>query len=222
MPVVDIETGELVPATLNEAEEQGLLVPSYSTDAKEEGWDLEFPRFRLMHSIMDEVNSGWAQAGTFRIDGMPPLPDPLIVMPVARSKQRFYRIPKEEDKDTPLVCQSADAIVGFGEPGGDCSTCPMNQTRRCQLVQSYIILVNIPGEEPVLAKWDLAKSGYYTARRINTRIRINGFQRFALHVTAVEKANEEGRKYWAPNVTQADIPSGVLTPEVLELMEGII
>lgn len=186
----------------------GGIQTNYAADLEDDDeYTIEIPRFRLLHPVSDEVKDGLGKAGQYHIDGLPPLPDPLIIIPMARGKSRQYRINRDIDRDEPLQCQSDDAKTGYGSPGGACDTCPINGQRLCTLIQRYIVWVPLTDGTGTMAVWELKKSGQYCAQRLNRLIRAKGFGKFAVHCSSKEATNA-GNKYYRPIVNEVSVPEG--------------
>ena len=187
-------------------------MPVYSTEMDDDDMDdMEIPRLRLLQPMSPECVDGDSKPGTFVIDGVDTVPDPLIVAPLAFAKFRAYRNPDDWED---VFCVSDDAKIGRGQkegyPGGDCTTCPFQND--CTLIRSFNVAIHEPGaRSPIPARWDLAKSGRFTANRLIRYAKTKGLGNFAV-VLNVEKAVNKrvGATYFVPNVRELPIPEGML------------
>lgn len=89
--------------------------------------DKGFPRIALMQGLSPLVISGEARIGEIAHMGnqkilMKDPSKPLECIPVFYWKSRLYF-----DEDNNLLCRSNDAILGHGDPGGECPSCPQKE-----------------------------------------------------------------------------------------------
>ena len=98
----------------------------YSSDFNDSNYDLEFPTLKILQRTSPEVEEQEGRAGDFYLDGVGVIESPVTVIPLARTQ---FRIRREDprDIDSEIVCRSSDAFTGYGDPGGNCSTCPFAQ-----------------------------------------------------------------------------------------------
>ena len=210
-------TGEIVKKEEQSVMEFQPLQPTFSYDMDDD-WEIEIPRFKLLHPVSPEVDEGLGRGGDFLIDGFGVVPSPVIVVPVARSQMRQFRLPKEVDKDEPVSCQSDDAKVGYGDPGGVCDTCAM--IKACRKIYRYIVWVPNPDMNGGRAAiWELKNSGRFSAQRINGYMRehLNGGPGFAIELTS-KKTEGQGGTYYRPMVKRLDIPDGLVVPQLEDIM----
>ena len=63
------------------------------------------------------------KAGNWHLEFFGQLEAPVIV-PVHVSTPRRYDVGEGDDYE--ILCESLDGVTGYGEPGGDCATCPLS------------------------------------------------------------------------------------------------
>ena len=191
-----------------------VIAPVYSDDSDEEGYAVSYPKLRLMQALSPTVQEGLARAGEFRVDGIDEIPDPLIVVPMFRTKFRVRRADKKEDPLETILCASSDAVTGEGDPGGNCSTCPFAKARTCNLVNSFVLY--IPGLDTV-AQMDFQRGGLSTARTINTFIRQKKFGNFGLTLRSKDshQRNNPDNKFKVVDARLVfPLPDDVVLPEL--------
>lgn len=70
---------------------------------------------------------GMTQWVTQTLEGEQAVPHLDCVVVLAKDARVYWRGSMEEGGGSPPDCRSDDAIVGRGDPGGDCRTCPLAQ-----------------------------------------------------------------------------------------------
>lgn len=175
------------------------------------------PRLKLMQALSPDVVSQLAKAGEFRVEGYPSFKEDIVIIPLARSMSRIYR------DDMGVLCRSADAITGVGEPGGNCNTCEyaewgFGNAAPCTEIFTY--LVYIP-EHDVFARWALQKSGMPCAKRLD-QFAMRGWGDFAVQIDATEK-REKTFSYYVPVPTKLPMTAELkaMAEEAIELMRGM-
>ena len=173
--------------------------------------DMSMPRLRLAQGIMVEVQEGNAKPGDFLLEGHKPVREAILV-PLVGTKCREYR-----DGENQMMCQSADAKIGIGKPGGECSTCPLAQwtdnpatgkrkSPACTLIYSYIFWSETHGQ---LVTFDFKRTGQKTGQTMNTI-----FERYKsanVAVTLSSKLQKMGPAMVSvPGVVVTDVPRDVL------------
>ena len=180
----------------------------YSQDPDEEGYELRYPRLRLLQSSSPLVRQGIEHAGKYVVDNFGAFDEPEVI-PLARGLSRELRLSREEDPDRPVICRSNDAKVGVGEPGGNCATCPW-ANNGCSLIHSFIVYM---ADLDLPLRWDLQGSGKYTAQDINTLIKMKGFEKFSLKLGKRE-AGEKDVKYLVPTIRMLPLPQDLTLPQL--------
>ena len=181
---------------------------TYSNNIEDEGYELRFPRLRLLQGTSEPVRQGTERAGRYMVDNFGAFDD-LLLIPLGRGLWRERRLDKLIDPERPVACYSNDAKKGQGDPGGSCTTCEYRD-KGCALITSYIGYLphlNIP------VRWDLRGGGRYTAQDLNTLIKVKGFRNFAVKLGKRE-VEFEGNKFLSPTVELAEMPENLEIPEL--------
>lgn len=198
--------------------DQALAVPeedtpvrglAYSDTMELDASDIAYPRLRLAQALTKEVADGFAQSGDWVLTGFEPEKQ-VTLIPLLGTKTREYRDP---DDNSQLLCSSPDGKVGHGDPGGDCSVCPLTAWRKpkkagdknlpplCGLGYSYVCW---SVTHDTLVQVDFKKSATTAAKGLNTMIQARGFGKFGILLTT--KTERGARGQWhvpAMTVTKA-------------------
>jgi hypothetical protein len=109
--------------------------------------DVRLPQIRLVQATTQDVTANPGQL----IDTLTgEAADALTVVPLSMFKTRAFFGFGGAIGDPPQ-CTSADAIIGHGEPGGECARCPHADWRnggRCQLRYNYMMMAVGDGYNP--------------------------------------------------------------------------
>lgn len=77
-----------------------------------EEFDDGVPFLSLLNSVTKEVIAKGTKNGAS-----------AVIIPISYTKSRLYFAPRDEGGG--LLCRSYNAVVGQGDPGGDCEKCPL-------------------------------------------------------------------------------------------------
>ena len=168
--------------------------------------DISFPRLRLAQGLTSEVAAGDATPGQWLVTGYDP-EDDVVLIPLKMAKLREYR----DKENNEVLCSSPDAVVGIGNPGGECARCPLAHWQdtadgrlapTCTFIYSYVAW-SVTHQVPVSI--DLKKTGINAAKFINTRVTTQGLGNFAVALSSASKS--KGQRRWnEPVVHLADFP----------------
>jgi hypothetical protein len=184
-------------------EPERLAVTTLWTETPEfEANEVGFPKLRLAQGLTAEVAEGNAKMGNWLLTGTEPFTEGVTVIPIMFGRTRWKRA-NPEDRESPIACQSGDARVGIGNPGGDCKACPFakwqpggangkNKPPACTLTYKYAVYVT--GAETI-AEITFQKTSESYAHLINNLVQRYGFGKFAVKLTSVNKA--VGQRRWA-------------------------
>lgn len=169
--------------------------------------ELDIPRLRLAQGISSEVGNGIAKAGQWLLTGYDPA-DAVDFIPVGFQRTRELR-----DGDRKIVCQSPNAKVGYGSPGGTCDRCPMaqwiasadpnqrNTPPPCNLVYNYL---GISHTHQTVVRLSLSKTAIEAAKFINTMIASRKLGNVGIRLTSVY-VDGGNRKYQKAKATLSEI-----------------
>lgn len=227
--VTNAPTGDLPhPSELDERGKDIGALAVYTPAIDMTSNDFFIPRIRLAQGLTSEVQEGTAKTGDWLMMGIDPQKT-LIVVPLSMARQQELR-----DKATGMTrCYSNDAIVGIGDPGGSCSSCPMNMwgprdangkgtPPQCSFRYVYMVYVytedesgNITPVGPGL--FQAQRTSVQVGKVINSFAMMNkGWGKFALRFSS--RRIEEGvKKYARPIVTAVKIK-----PELLAEAQGML
>lgn len=221
--IVHVPAGTSIDEALAAAEEAPVRAATSWTDTPEfDADEVGFPRLRLGQGLTAEVAEGHAKMGQWLLSGYDVL-DEVTVVPVMFSRDRAKRQdPAKRDSD--IVCTSPDGKVGYGDPGGDCKTCPFSKWmtdpktgRRtppaCQLSYHYAVWVV---EHEALAEVVFTRTSEQYAHLINNLTTRFGLGKFALRLTSTVKIGPNRR--WA----EPQVKLVPLTPDMVEGAIGLI
>lgn len=176
--------------------------------------DLFIPRLRLAQGLTQEVQQGEAKPGQWLVLGNPPMGS-AVVVPLKMARRRELR---ETDGGRTVLCRSTDSIVGVGEPGGECETCPMshwtqdpsnpkkNRAPKCTFIYSYLVYIV---ETKSLAILEFYRTSVSAGKMVNTFIVQRGLGHFAIQLSAASSQGPRGT-YYSPVVRYTEA-----TPELL-------
>lgn len=205
---------------IKQDEESRALVPfsagQFSTDMPDLSMDdLVIPRLRLAQGLTPEVQSGAAKPGMWLLTGFPPQ-ETVEFIPVMFGRSRRLRTEEGE-----TLCESPDAKVGVGDPGGTCASCPKSHwsgsgdNRRppeCDFAYSYIGYSVTHGSAVIV---EFRRTGATAGRVMNTMI-LNAGGLSKLSAILSSRHEQKGRRtYHVPVVSQ----SGRSKKSVIELLQ---
>lgn len=189
-----------VPVT----EESALSVTrAYVTDLNFENEELMVPRLRVAQGLTQEVQDQTARPGQLVLAGEMAV-DEAILVPVAFARAREYRL---NDADQTLSCASPDALVGTGDPGGDCKSCPLakwgvvpgqkNGTPPpCTMIYSYVCW---SVTHQAVCSVEFRRSGSNAAKMVNTFLSSKGFGNFGFKLSSQSQKGPRG-PYYIPSI----------------------
>lgn len=170
---------------------------AYSATPDFDQEDMTYPRLRLAQGLTQEVTDGVAQSGDWVLAGFEP-EKAVVIIPVMAAKAREAR---DSEDNKVILCQSPDAKVGFGNPGGDCASCKLAQWRpnprdatknlppACSVVYSYVAW---SVTHDTLVSIDFRRSGTQVAKFLNTMINSRGLGKFAVTLTSKNQKGARG------------------------------
>lgn len=159
-------------------------------------------RLRLAQGLSQEVQDGLAHPGDWLVSGHDPL-KAVTVVPLLFNRNRAMR-----DAERMVVCQSPDAVRGYGTPGGECASCPMarwtprpsdpdrNDPPKCSLVFSYAVY---SVEHDALLEANFSRTSEAVGKLLNNYIATQGLGRFAVRLTSRQE-NRGTQRYSIPVV----------------------
>lgn len=192
---------------LPEDEERVAVATDWTQTPEFEANEVGFPKLRLGQGLTPEVAEGTAKMGNWLLTGQDPFTEGVVVVPIMFGRTRWKR-KDPTDRDSPIVCTSADARVGKGDPGGDCKKCPFakwtpggangkNKPPVCTLTYKYAVFVD--GADTV-AEIVFQKTSETYAHLINNMVQRYGFGKFAVRLTSTIKRGNN--RMWAePQIT---------------------
>ena len=186
--------------------------PSWGDDDDDELDELGYQYLFTLQPSSEIAAKGEGRPGELRLSRLDdPLPQPLLVIPMFRRRERYLMSGKYGDDNRQTLCYSADARKGLGTPGGDCGVCELAKGA-CQFVMAYLVFN--PIEEDVY-QWTLRGSGLSAARDINTfRKKAGGLGKFAVEI-ATELRSGNGTHWYAPVVKRVPMPEGLTLPQLV-------
>ena len=177
---------------------------TFSTDTSDDDFDLGFVRLKILQRTTPEVEEGDGKAGEIYLEGIGSLESPVLMVPLGRNQSRIMK----EDKrriNSDIVCRSPDAFTGYGDPGGNCSTCPLSRgtkedTPDCTHILTYVMY--IPDEDAV-ALISFQRTQLRAAKRINTILRGNKMGTVAISLTT-RQTGTAPETYFVPIVKKGE------------------
>ena len=177
----------------------------FSTDTSDDDFDLGFVRLKILQRTTPEVEEGDGRSGEVYLEGIGVLESPVDLVPIGRNQSRIMK----EDKrriNSDIVCRSPDAKRGFGDPGGNCSTCPFSSgtkedTPDCTHIITYVMYV--PAEDAI-ALISFQRTHLRAARRINTILRGKQMGEVAIQLTT-RQTGDAPETYYVPVVKRIDV-----------------
>lgn len=204
----DTDVGGTMRVEANQAAELGFGAPEQS--------DLRLPRIRLAQGLTPEVMDGKAKGG----DWLLPTGEVVQVLPaqlLGMKKSRQRRTGEQRD----LVCSSADAQYGVGDPGIECAVCPFSQWTgsrnapggskppECTMFYDYLVQYVLDGVQGVAVLQLSEKSSQNVAGNFNTYLRAHGS---GVQVNLGSEQVVKGtRRYFVPRI-QGVRPPGTALP----------
>lgn len=179
--------------------------------------EIGFPKLRLAQGLSPEVASGDAKMGQWLFSGYDPF-DSVIIVPLLFSRTRSKRV-DPANRDSDIACESGDARIGMGDPGGNCQTCPFarwgsdpksgqRKPPACQISYHYAVYIS---EVDTVGEMIFTRTSEATATLINNAIVRFGMGRFAMQVESIQKQGGGGRRWAEPRIKLVD-----LTPDLIE------
>lgn len=211
-----VESDEL---SVNDANSLAVSTPqsiqnAYTSTPNIDSSDVFIPKLRLAQGLTNEVQDGLARPGQWLMTGEDPFDEPIIV-PLLMNRRRELR---DDDDNRQVLCRSLDSLHGVGDPGGDCSTCPMakwtqgrgknskNSPPACTFIYSYIVY-SVEAES--LAILEFYRTSIPAGKMMNTIIMQKGLGNFGIKLTASGSKGPKGT-YYSPTVTPAKLSEAIL------------
>lgn len=176
------------------------------------GQDVRLPQLRLVQATTDSGTVGDAPPGSIYDTFSSNAEQTMQVVPLQMFKSRAYFA--AGNIGDPPVCTSPDAVLGYGEPGGDCTRCPHSNWRqggKCQLRYNYLVMVVGDDADPenelprgVMMHGTSAK----IATRLNTMLLGSKFVwSNVLELSSTTEKNDRGQyKVWAVKRSRETTP----------------
>lgn len=173
--------------------------------------DFTFPRIRLLQAVSNEALRGDVSAGRFYHTFFGDIGESVDVVALAARKTRA------RFSDRVLKCQSLDFMTGQGEPGGDCTYCPLKdwgepgsdgkpQPPACSVTHNFFVVpISGPAAElPIPALLQLMRSGVKTARKLNSVLAmVRPPWKAIMKLRAAQQQSTKGLSYYAVTFTLA-------------------
>ena len=187
---------------------------SYSDQLQIDTSDVFIPKLRLAQALTAEVVNGSAKSGQWVISGEEAMTKPVVI-PLLMNRRRELRDP---DENRQVICRSTDSLHGIGDPGGDCSTCPMakwteakgknkkNRAPLCTFIYSYVVYVVDLDTVVIL---EFSRTSIPAGKMLNTMILQRGFGKFAAQLSSAGSKSASG-SYYSPVVNGAKVTEKVL------------
>ena len=193
------------------------------TEEDDEDDQLFLPLLRLASGQSESVKQGEARPGQIYLDGYGVVELPMTVFPMNTSRSRMRSVPIDPDdpnSETKVVCRSANAKFGSGDPGGECASCPFRKNG-CDLTRSYQVFW--PDEDMVI-QWNLRGTGLRTANQISTirKQPANGgrYGNFGVQITGTKEGGSGTRKYYIYLIKAVPKPDDVTLPQLFMTQDG--
>lgn len=210
-----VEAPESQALVVTEQEQQPAPGKSYSFGAaiEFESDDVVYPKLRLAQGLTAEVSDGTARPGQFVMTGFEAINSATLV-PLGVAKSRRYTQGRGEDYQ--VLCSSADAKFGHGNPGGSCAACPKskpqpdpkNPDRKivpCVLSYSFVAYCT---ELDTLVEVEFKRTSLGVAKQLNTFIMMNGAGNFAVELKSKQQKSG-GNTFYIPVVSMAKVDQDV-------------
>lgn len=182
---------EIVPA--GEESHSGIQLANFSAHAEFDSGDTEIPRVRLAQGLTAEVQDGSARPGQWLFTGFTPQEE-LTVVPILFARQR-----RLQDDAGMTLCKSNDAKTGVGDPGGDCSICPMNTWNEgpkgekipppCAFSYVYICYIK---EHDSVGLVEFRRTSLSAGKTLNTICAQRGLGNFAVKLKSSKQQGNRG------------------------------
>lgn len=189
----------------------------YSATPEFDTKDVIMPRLRLAQGQTAEVVAGDAVVGDWVVLGGEPVKE-CVVIPVTAGKRRARRAfvtGPNGQKVEQVVCQSPDAIRGYGDPGIACEECPFSQWTdgpngarqrpECPLIYTYQVY-SVTHQMP--AVFECKGTSENAGRLINTMFVAKGGGNFAVKLGSAPMKSARGAMYQTPTVNYIKTPEG--------------
>lgn len=209
----DQETG-IVPVDEGQANVQ---LANFSNTVDFGSEDIVIPRIKLAQQMTGEVVEGSAKFGQWILTGYDAA-DELTVVPLLFARNRSLR-----DDAGAILCRSNDGMHGEGDPGGECSKCPMAQWKEnasganfpppCIFSYNYICYVV---EYGALGMMEFKRTSMNAGKTVNTICAQRGIGNFALKLKSSQSKSKKGT-YASPIVQPI-----VVDPEVLATAKAFL
>jgi hypothetical protein len=177
----------------DEDESMSMQLANFSGDAEFDSGDIMFPRLRLMQGLSTEVQEGTASPGQWVLSGYEPVEEVTIV-PMLFARNRDLR-----DDEGAVLCRSRDALVGEGEPGGNCAECPLSMWNEkippaCSFSYVYAVYVK---EFSTPAIVSFKRTSINAGKTLNTIVAQRKLRKFAVKLKASKQSGKRGTFYQA-------------------------
>lgn len=191
-------------------EDEGAIASTsrtYSTAPEFKMDELLIPRLRLAQGQTPEVLASEARPGNWVLLGHDAVEEvEVIIIGAGRARERRLKAPGTDD-DGKILCRSADAVTGIGDPGIACERCPFADWAdgpggkrvppACTMIYSYRAFSLTHG---ALCLLEFKRTGMDGAKLINTMIVTQGMGKFKVILKGTKR--EAGRNtFYGPQVT---------------------
>lgn len=192
-------TGSQVPEVLDEdGEEVRSYVPRtvFTKDAALDPNKIQVSQLRVAQGMTQEVKERQASIGQFVLTNFPAY-DTVTVVPLGAQDIRQFK----PDPKKPPMCQAPTGDFGFGNPGGECSLCPLSRwgdlneatgkstppaCKEGVTVRSYSLTHRCMVDYVFLAG-ERSKGAFIQQQAMSF-----GWSGFALEMSTMEKSNPKG------------------------------
>lgn len=194
-------------AAMDGAEEEGAQewAPRviFTTDAKPDINKLQISQLRLAQGMTAEVTERKAQIGQFVLSNFPAY-DEVVIVPLLAQDIRVFK----PDPKAPPHCQAPTGTWGVGNPGGDCSQCPLSKWGRRDPAtgrsapprcKEGVFLRAYSATHRCLVDFQFLGRAVVKGAFIQQQAMAFGFGSFALRLTSQAVKNDKGQ-WFEPNL----------------------
>ena len=198
-----------------EAEVVGTGLDLYTSEADFDQEDVFLNRLRLAQGLTKEVQDGTARPGQFLVTGFA-AQETVTLVPLGFAKMREHRDP---DDGREMLCFSKDSLIGTGDPGGTCASCPLNEWTPnpdkpgknkppiCKFSYGYLFYSQ---EHDAVVAYRFKGRALTAAKGLNTIVNHHGFRKVVVSMASEQQTNPGGNSYFVPNITVIADPDPVL------------
>jgi hypothetical protein len=213
-----IEQGEESAALATIDDQPQQLARTYIDEPTFANDEIALPRLRIAQGLTQEVSDGKARPGEVVLLGHDPVESAMLI-PLKFNRNRQRQTGSGQNRV--VLCQSGDAMIGVGDPGGNCLTCPQakwrpsvtnpgkNDPPDCRLNYSYICYSVTHGTVVELEIATTNKGRQQAAQYINTLIQHLRLGNFAVEMTVGKEQSPRGT-YFVPKMNKVAVDASML------------